>query len=155
MPDTVLDEELHLDATKPISVNPSAAAATDCCVVVLTGECIGRTYRLARSTTVIGRAPTADIPLTDESVAWHHASVKRDGGAYVLNHLDGASETYVNGTAVNERSLMHGDRVQLGMGPILKFTELSDLRIAKAPMSDAPHDTDEPLTSGFAVKNPE
>ena len=151
----MLDEELHPDATKPTSVNPSEAAATDCCVVVITGECIGRIYRLTRSTTVIGRAPNADIPLTDESVAWHHASVKRDGGAFVLNHLDGASETYVNGTAVNERSLMHGDRLQLGLGPILKFTELSELGMAKAPMSDAPHNTDAPLASGFAVKNPE
>lgn len=97
------------------------------CVLVLTGSSIGRLYRFTRDPCRIGRAPHSDITLAEESVAWDHAEVRVIDGGYLLRATDPSIPTYVNGVRITEHFLAIGDRIELGDGPILKLSALSNL----------------------------
>ncbi len=76
----------------------------------------GEAFVLA-SETLIGRAVTSDIILSDPSVATKHARViAPDAATYFLEDLSGHSET-----RVNDRVLFPGQRLQLTQGDILSF----------------------------------
>jgi pSer/pThr/pTyr-binding forkhead associated (FHA) protein len=69
------------------------------------------------SETLIGRAVTSDIILSDPSVATKHARVVApDAATYFLEDLAGHSETRING-----RVLFPGQRLPLTQGDILTF----------------------------------
>jgi pSer/pThr/pTyr-binding forkhead associated (FHA) protein len=76
----------------------------------------GEAFVLA-SETLIGRAVTSDIVLSDPSVATKHARVVApDAATYFLEDLSGHSET-----RVNDRVLFPGQRLPLTNGDILSF----------------------------------
>ncbi len=76
----------------------------------------GEAFVLA-SETLIGRAVTSDIILSDPSVATKHARViAPDAATYLLEDLSGLSET-----RVNDRILFSGQRLLLTNGDILSF----------------------------------
>ncbi len=76
----------------------------------------GEAYVLA-SETLIGRAVTSDIVLTDPTVATKHARiVAPDAATYFLEDLGGAGET-----RVNDRVLFPGQRQALTNGDTLTF----------------------------------
>ena len=76
----------------------------------------GEAFVLA-SETLIGRAVTSDIILSDPSVATKHARViAPDAATYFLEDLAGQSTTRVNG-----RVLFPGQRLSLSSGDILTF----------------------------------
>jgi pSer/pThr/pTyr-binding forkhead associated (FHA) protein len=76
----------------------------------------GEAFVLA-SETLIGRAVTSDIILSDPSVATKHARVVApDAATYFLEDLSGHSET-----RVNDRVLFPGQRLPLTNGDILSF----------------------------------
>ena len=76
----------------------------------------GEAFVLA-SETLIGRAVTSDIILSDPSVATKHARViAPDAATYFLEDLSGHSET-----RVNDRVLFPGQRLPLTNGDILSF----------------------------------
>jgi len=69
------------------------------------------------SETLIGRAVTSDIILSDPSVATKHARViAPDAATYFLEDLSGHSET-----RVNDRVLFPGQRLPLTSGDVLSF----------------------------------
>ncbi len=76
----------------------------------------GEAFVLA-SETLIGRAVTSDIILSDPSVATKHARViAPDAATYYLQDLSGHSET-----RVNDRVLFPGQRLPLNSGDVLSF----------------------------------
>ena len=63
----------------------------------------------------IGRAAGRnDIVLNDERVSRQHATIRRSDHAYVLNDLDSANGTFVNGLRINERVLSNHDTISIG-----------------------------------------
>lgn len=92
-------------------------------LVVLTGPQVGQRIRLDDAA-IIGRDPEADLMLTDEEVAWHHARVEpRDAGWTVVD-LTGDRRTEVNGMRVKELLLTPDDQLILG-GTVVRY-ELHD-----------------------------
>lgn len=92
-------------------------------LVVLTGPQLGQRIRLD-DPALIGRDPEADLVLTDEGVAWHHARVEpREPGWAVVDLSEGRG-TEVNGMRVKERLLSPDDQIILG-GTVVRF-ELHD-----------------------------
>lgn len=64
--------------------------------------------------TFIGRDPSCDIVLEEESVNRYHALVLRRADDYLLLDFKSINGTFVNGLQVQERSLRDRDSVQIG-----------------------------------------
>jgi hypothetical protein len=84
----------------------------------------GRELLLTKEETVIGRAEGSDVPLFgDPGVERRHARIVRRGDRFVLEHLGGASATFVNDTpVVGPTALKSGDLIRLGRS-VLSFGE--------------------------------
>ncbi|HEX3356463.1 MAG TPA: FHA domain-containing protein, partial [Tepidisphaeraceae bacterium] len=63
---------------------------------------------------VIGRRPTCDVPLLEESVSTIHAVILQWEGQRFIRDLWSRSGTFVNGKAIHEAELKPGDRIKIG-----------------------------------------
>jgi len=71
-----------------------------------------RTYRLAATTTRIGRSPDNDITLSGAKVSRHHAALVDTGSSFVIVDLRSANGVYVSGRRIlASTTLSHGDRI--------------------------------------------
>jgi pSer/pThr/pTyr-binding forkhead associated (FHA) protein len=96
---------------------PDGQGAAGRAVLVLCGgEFAGAEYALAAEETLIGRNPTTDITLLDESVSREHAIVSWDAetGAFHIEDLQSTNGTRVNGKRVRSAALSDGDEIQVG-----------------------------------------
>jgi adenylate cyclase len=81
----------------------------------------------------IGRAPDNNIVLRDQRVSRHHAQIEHKGKSFVI--VDGyyvngeirrsVNRVFVNGEALLEKALVHGDKIQIG-GSTLVFENPTD-----------------------------
>ena len=80
------------------------------------GEFAGAEYPLTSEETLIGRNPTTDITLLDESISREHAIVAWDAetGSYAIEDLQSTNGTRVNGKRVRSAMLADGDEIQVG-----------------------------------------
>src|SRR5688572_11008631 len=62
----------------------------------------------------IGRRTESDLRLVGSDVSREHAEIVQANGDWILRDKGSRYGTYVNGEAVTEHKLMHGDRVQFG-----------------------------------------
>ncbi len=63
---------------------------------------------------VIGRRPTCDVPLLEESVSTIHAVILQWEGQRFLRDLWSRTGTFVNGKAIHECELKPGDHIKIG-----------------------------------------
>lgn len=90
----------------------------------ISGSKAGRRLTLGPSQT-IGRGSGQDIRFLPNEVlvSSAHASITREGDAWVLRDLDSRNGTLVNGERVTERTLQPGDVIEFGPGgPSAQFT---------------------------------
>jgi pSer/pThr/pTyr-binding forkhead associated (FHA) protein len=80
------------------------------------GEFAGSEYRLTAEETLIGRNPSTDITLLDESISREHAIVAWDeeSGAFTIEDLQSTNGTHVNGKRVRSATLADGDEIRVG-----------------------------------------
>ena len=85
-------------------------------LVICNGGFEGMRHELAADETIIGRNPTTDITLLDESISREHAIVTLDDatGVYTLEDLQSTNGTRVNGKRVRSAALNDGDEIQIG-----------------------------------------
>ena len=85
-------------------------------LVLLDGQFSGSEYRLTAEETLIGRNPTTDITLLDESISREHAIVAWDAedGVFTIEDLQSTNGTRVNGKRVRSSPLADGDAIQVG-----------------------------------------
>jgi pSer/pThr/pTyr-binding forkhead associated (FHA) protein len=69
-------------------------------------------FALSKPVMLVGRDPGADIPVTEPLVSWAHARLERREDAWVVQDLGSTNLTRVNGEAVAERPLRHGDELR-------------------------------------------
>jgi pSer/pThr/pTyr-binding forkhead associated (FHA) protein len=74
----------------------------------------GLEISLKKKKTILGRDLACDICLDDSLVSNEHAMVVREGEKYSLEDLNSRNGTYVNGTAVQKRTLKHGEMISIG-----------------------------------------
>ena len=93
-------------------------------LVVVRGGPVGEVHRIAAPTTVIGRAPEADLRFNDEGMSRLHCRLRQDAAGVVVEDLASRNGTYCNGErlGLDPRSLVEGDRLQLGTSVLLWFT---------------------------------
>jgi two-component system cell cycle response regulator len=124
-------DEVTVVTASPVA--PSKPEASDnkrvACLIMLSGNNVGQVYPLTADQTSIGREDGSTIQLMDAGISRRHARIDRlaDGG-YRL--LDAGSR---NGTFANNHKLegahelQDGDKVQVGVMTILKFSYGDDL----------------------------
>jgi pSer/pThr/pTyr-binding forkhead associated (FHA) protein len=85
-------------------------------LVLCDGDFAGAEYPLTAEETLIGRNPTTDITLLDESISREHAIVAWDAesGAFTIEDLQSTNGTRVNGKRVRSSPLGDGDKIQVG-----------------------------------------
>src|SRR5690606_21789207 len=96
-------------------------------LVVLAGSNVGEMYRLEEAEILIGRASNAHIRLNDEGVSRRHARIIRAGDSILVEDMNSANGTLVNGEPVKSRILADGDKVMLGSTSVLRFGYHDDL----------------------------
>jgi diguanylate cyclase (GGDEF)-like protein len=82
-------------------------------LVVLTGNELGTRVTVDHSLT-IGRAPDADLTLSDQMISWHHARIEDRGDGWALFDLGSTNGTTVNGETKAEFLLRPNDRIVFG-----------------------------------------
>jgi pSer/pThr/pTyr-binding forkhead associated (FHA) protein len=85
-------------------------------LVICNGGFEGMRHQLMGDETIIGRNPTTDITLLDESISREHAIVSLDEGTgeYTLEDLQSTNGTKVNGKRIRSATLAAGDEIQIG-----------------------------------------
>ena len=95
-------------------------------LVHVQGTEMGRVRALDKPTMLIGRATDADIWLSDDGVSRKHARFVRQGGVTVIEDLESANGTFVQGEKVARRVLKTGDQIQLGPSAIFRYSITDD-----------------------------
>src|SRR5512134_3689350 len=72
------------------------------------------TFAIDSAETLIGRAPSCNLQIPDESMSREHAVVLADGETHVLEDLQSTNGIRVNGKRVRSVELGHGDEIEIG-----------------------------------------
>jgi len=98
-------------------------ASDEACLVVIYGPELGRRIALQRDSVVeIGRQPTCELPIDQESVSRRHARIVWTDQHWHVVDLGSTNGTYVNDEVVTDRVMRDGDQIKIGR-LILKFLE--------------------------------
>ena len=82
-------------------------------IIALTGVSKGAVAELGEEFTV-GRNEANSLAIDDRMVSRQHCVIRREKGLYAIHDLDSHNGTLVNGVPVNQQTLRHGDRIQVG-----------------------------------------
>jgi len=109
-------------------------------LVVVRGSNVGETFPVTGPTMVIGRGVGTDLRINDEGVSRFHCKLHVVGSGVVVEDLGSRNGTYCNGERIppSTRTLVEGDRLQIGTNYVLRFTYLESSEAT--PSSD-----DEPI----------
>ncbi|MDA1129605.1 MAG: FHA domain-containing protein, partial [Chloroflexi bacterium] len=83
-------------------------------LVVRSGADAGKSYNLAEGDNHIGRDPSCNVRLSDESVSRQHALVRCENGVITLFDVGSRSGTEIDGKTLGGHPLNDGDTVSVG-----------------------------------------
>ena len=92
-------------------------------LLVIAGPSKDSTIPLPDGEATIGRDPTNIVPLVDPSVSRKHCLLRPEDGRFQIRDLDSRNGTLVNGEAVKEQWLRHGDEIATGDSVFLFLVE--------------------------------
>lgn len=99
-----------------------ATSGAEAILVICNGDLEGTNHVLSADETLIGRNPSTQIRLADESISREHAFVSYDEfeDSWVIEDLQSTNGTKLNGKRIRSASLSDGDLVEVGQTK-LKF----------------------------------
>jgi len=107
-------------------------------VTVLFGGHEQATHTLDKPMIIVGREETCQIHIDNRSISRQHcAFVQKDGGV-LIQDLNSANGTYVNGKKITEQRLKHADMVIIGKYE-LRFNSGEPGAVFHAPPRDMPN----------------
>ncbi len=71
-------------------------------------------FELTKPATVVGRDPGVDIVIDNLGVSRSHCQLIKRGAGYIVQDMNSANGTYVNGTRVGEQELSADDQIVVG-----------------------------------------
>jgi hypothetical protein len=80
----------------------------------LSGPLREAAFPLSSDEITLGRDPSNRIAIGDPSLSRKHCRMRREGDHCVIEDLDSRNGTYVNGSAIKEAILNHGDKIAVG-----------------------------------------
>ncbi len=90
-------------------------------LLAISGSFEGTTFALKGSEISIGRDKTNGIRISDRSISRRHCLIKRNEESFTILDFGSFNGTFVNGAAVKEQTLNHGDQITLGDVAFLFF----------------------------------
>src|ERR1700730_10279660 len=88
-------------------------------LVAVNGPLSGQTLYLDEPVVSIGRLGSNDICLEDPFVSRRHCVIRNEGDEYLIEDLNSANGTYLNGEPVNAGSLKEGCLIAIGTSRFL------------------------------------
>ncbi|MHC4253127.1 MAG: FHA domain-containing protein [Planctomycetota bacterium] len=104
--------------------------------VTFSGEFVGE-YPLDRPASIVGRDATCDIQIDNLGVSRAHCQFVKRGNTFILQDMNSANGTYVNGRKVGEHYLNDGDEVLVGKF-LLKFDATGTAAPPEKPPEEKP-----------------
>ncbi len=108
------------------------AKEQEACLIIIRGTPQGHRFFITQDEMTIGRDPTADISVADQSISRKHAIVTREAGGKIrLKELGSSNGTFINDKKLNTHEsviLAKEDMVKLG-NSIFKFLPAGELEI--------------------------
>ena len=93
-------------------------------MVIVDGPRIGTRFPLKEGSNIMGRAPTNEMRLEDQSVSRQHAEVVRQPSGYAVKDLGSKNGTFVNGKQITETVMIgHKDVVKTGIYQLRLITQ--------------------------------
>jgi diguanylate cyclase (GGDEF)-like protein len=86
------------------------------------GASLGEVHRLKLGETVIGRSRATTLCLVEDGVSRRHMRIIVERGRVVAEDMKSVNGTFVNGTEIDSVILQDGDRIEIGLATLLKFT---------------------------------
>jgi len=93
----------------------------------------GKRLELDKDRVIIGREDTCDLVVPSIGVSGQHARIEKTAEGYVLRDLKSTNGTFVNGMAITQQMLGHGDTITLGAEPFSFDEGRPDTYRAPAP----------------------
>ena len=78
-------------------------------------EAVVKEIPLEKEATTIGRKPDNDISIDNQAISGHHAVVRKEGDALLIEDLGSLNGTYVNIQKITKIELFHGDVILIGV----------------------------------------
>jgi pSer/pThr/pTyr-binding forkhead associated (FHA) protein len=78
------------------------------------GPLVNSIYVLNEAEIRIGRDASNSLAIRDLSLSRRHCVLRRQDDSYLIRDLESPNGTFVNGSAVSEARLKHGDQISLG-----------------------------------------
>lgn len=95
-------------------------------LLVIAGPSKDSVIPLPDGEATIGRDPTSAVAVIDPSVSRKHCVLRREDGRFQIKDLESRNGTLVNGVAVKEHWLRHGDEIATGDSVFLFLVEEDD-----------------------------
>ena len=83
-------------------------------LLAVAGPLKDSTFALPDGEIFLGRDPANFLSISDPSLSRRHCALSRDDDGYKIRDLDSRNGTLVNGAAVKEARLRHGDQISVG-----------------------------------------
>lgn len=131
------NEDTGTDSTKVLSsdqatMNQELASAKEqeACLIIIRGTPQGHRFFLTQDEMILGRDPSADITIMDQSISRKHAKVtKAPGGKILVTDLGSANGSLINDKKLppnDPRPLAKEDMIKLG-NTVMKFLPQGEL----------------------------
>ena len=95
-------------------------------LLALSGPLKDSTIPLPEGEISIGREPANAVAVADPSVSRRHCLLRQEDGRFQVRDLERRNATLVNGAAVKEHWLHHGDEIAIGDSSFLFLLEEGD-----------------------------
>ncbi len=117
-------EEVTVVAPLAAKAEETPKKARSAHLIVLSGTNVGQVFPLSASKVLIGREDSATIQIMDAGISRRHALISRDSeGNFAIEDAGSRNGTFANNHRVEGVSpLQDGDKIQIGVMTILKFT---------------------------------
>lgn len=99
-------------------------------LLVLSGNSMGRSFRLEGTSCIVGRSAECHFPLDDEGISRKHAKVViLPDGVALVKDLGSTNGTFVNERKIDAHPLEDGDRIRLGSETTLRYGLEDELEV--------------------------
>lgn len=93
-------------------------------ISVMLDDVVVNDITLTKDRTTIGRRPYNDIVIDNPTVSGEHAVMIKEGNQVSIEDLDSTNGTYIDGRAVKQQVLHHGDTIDVGKFKITFDSEI-------------------------------
>jgi pSer/pThr/pTyr-binding forkhead associated (FHA) protein len=94
-------------------------------VFIHRGPSRGARFLITSDGVTVGRAPASDIFLDDVTVSRTHATIKREGTAFIFTDSGSLNGSYINNQQSSTHRLNNGDEIQIGKYHMLFISNTS------------------------------